>query len=174
MSAIRPLPLMPDYGGLIRTIALALPASFFAENRAADTVSPLVPIGNLLSALPADITAVILIDRASLGPARDWFGSLPAPCGTELIPLLAGNDSVSHPWIQDMFHVRAVDPATEFVLVTEKAIGVSLAEYLGAATTHSDVALAGGNQLVGPDFRLVGQSSLQDDRGIGRDAAIPS
>ncbi|NTB98951.1 hypothetical protein G6M84_20930 [Agrobacterium tumefaciens] len=173
MSAIRPLPLMPDYGGLIRTIALALPASFFAENRAADTVSPLIPIGNLLSALPADITAVIVTDRASLGSARAWLGSLPASCSTELIPL-AGNDSVSHPWIQDMFHVRAVDPTTEFVLVAEKAIGVSLAEYLGAATTHSDVALAGGNQLVGADFRLVGYSSLQDDRGIGRDAAIPS
>lgn len=173
MSAIQPLPLMPDCGGLIRTIALTLPASFFAENRAADTVSPLVPIGNLLSALPADITAFIVTDHASLGPARNWLGSLPASCSTELIPL-AGNDSISHPWIQDIFHVRAVDPATEFVLVAEKAIGVSLAEYLGATTTHSDVALAGGNQLVGPDFRLVGQSSLNDDRGIGRDAAIPS
>ncbi|UXS42939.1 hypothetical protein FY150_20920 [Agrobacterium tumefaciens] len=173
MSAIQPLPLMPDCGGLIRTIALTLPDSFFAENRAADTVSPLIPIGNLLSALPADITAVIVTDRASLGSARDWLSSLPASCSTELIPL-AGNDSVSHPWIQDMLHVRAADAATEFVLVAEKAIGVSLAEYLGAATTHSDVALAGGNQLVGPDFRLVGHSSLQDDRGIGRNAAIPS
>ncbi|MCZ7934683.1 hypothetical protein O9X90_20370 [Agrobacterium leguminum] len=173
MSTIRPLPLMPDCGGLIRTIALTLPASFFAENRAADTVSPLIPIGNLLSALPADITAVIVTDRASLGSARDWLGSLPASCSTELIPL-AGNDSISHPWIQDILHVRAADAAAEFVLVAEKAIGVSVAEYLGAATTHSDVALAGGNQLVGPDFRLVGHSSLQDDRGIGRNAAIPS
>lgn len=173
MSAIQPLPLMPDCGGLIRTIALALPAAFFAENRATDTVSPLIPIGNLLSALPADITAFIVTDQASLASARDWLGSLPASCGTELIPL-AGNDSVSHPWIQDIFHVRAIDPATEFVLVAEKAIGVSLAEYLGAATTHADVALAGGNQLVGPDFRLVGHASLQDDRGIGRNAAIPS
>ncbi|MFK0205192.1 hypothetical protein [Agrobacterium sp. NPDC090283] len=177
MSAIPPLPLMPDCGGLIRTIALALPASFFAKNRADDTVSPLIPIGNLLSALPADITAAIVIDRASLGSARDWFDHLPVSCRTELIPL-AENDSVSDPWVQDMLHVRAADPETdaaaELVLVAEKAIGASLAEYLGAATTHSHVALAGGNQLVGPDFRLVGHSSLQDDRGIGKNAAIPS
>ncbi|MDA5636637.1 MULTISPECIES: hypothetical protein [Agrobacterium] len=173
MSAIQPLSLIPDCGGLIRTIALALPASLLAKNRTADCVSPLIPIGNLLSALPVDITAVIVIDHACLQSARAWLGSLPTRCSTNLIPL-AGNDSISHPWIQDMFHVRAADITAEFVLLAENAVGASLAEYMGAATTHSDVALAGGNQLVGPDFRLVGHSSLRDDRGIGRNAPIPS
>lgn len=171
------LPLVPDCGGLIRTIAFALPAAFFADNGPADTVSPLIPIGNLLSALPADIAAAIVVDRACVAPAQSWLDGLPTHCPTELIPL-AGNDSVSHPWLQDMLHVGRNDrdgyASAEFVLAAEKAVGVSLAEHLGAATRYSDVALAGGNQLVGPDFRLVGHSSLQDDSGIGRNAAIPS
>jgi len=177
LNAVQPLPLVSDCGGLIRTIALALPAAFFAENGPADTVSPLIPIGNLLSALPADIVAAIVVDLACLAPAQSWLDSLPISCPTELIPL-AGNGSVSHPWLQDMFHVRRDDHdgdvVTEFVLGAEKAVGVTLAEYMGATTTHSDVALAGGNQLVGPDFRLVGHSSLQDDSGIQKNASIPS
>ncbi len=140
------LPLLPDCGGLIRTIAFALPAAFFADNGPADTVSPLIPIGNLLSALPADIAAAIVVDRACVAPAQSWLDGLPTHCPTELIPL-AGNDSVSHPWLQDMLHVGRNDrdgyASAEFVLAAEKAVGVSLAEHLGAATRYSDVALAG-------------------------------
>ena len=177
MSVAGPLPLVPDCGGPIRTIALALPAAFFAESRTDDTVSPLIPIGNLLSALPSDITAAIVIDHASFATAQDWLDSMQVPCTTTLVPLAEG-DSVPHPWIQDMFHVRTGDQeegtAAEFVSVAQSALSVTLAEHLGATVTHLDVALAGGNQLVGPDFRLVGHSSLVDDRGFGKAAAAPS
>ncbi|WCK04376.1 hypothetical protein [Agrobacterium tumefaciens] len=177
MTAANPPPLVPDCGGLIRTVALALPAAFFAENRVEDTVSPLIPIGNLLSALPSDVIAAIVIDNASLAPARNWLDSLPIRCISELVPL-SENGNIPHPWIQDMFHVRASDRgrgvAPELVLAAENSIGPDLAEHLGAAVTHSDVTLAGGNQLVGPDFRLIGHSSLVDDSGIGRQAAAPA
>lgn len=177
MTAANPLPLVPDCGGLIRTVALALPAAFFAERRVDDTVSPLIPIGNLLSALPSDIMAVVVIDSASLASARNRLANLPIRCISELVPL-SGNDNIPHPWIQDMFHVRASDRgrgvAPELILAAENSIGPGLAAYLGAAVTHSDVALAGGNQLVGPDFRLVGHSSLVDDSGIARQAAVPA
>lgn len=177
MTAAHPPPLVADCGGLIRTIALALPAPFFAESRGGDVVSPLIPIGNLLSALPSDITAAVLVDSARLASARSWLGGLPISCIAALAPL-SGKDAIPHPWIQDMFHVRMGDPekgaVAEFVLMAERTTGVGLARHFGAATIHSDVALAGGNQLVGPDFRLVGHSSLQDDRGMAKSAAIPS
>ena len=175
MTAANPLPLVPDCGGLIRTVALALPAAFFAERRMDDTISPLIPIGNLLSALPSDIVAIIAIDSASLTSARNWLASLPIRCILELVPL-SGNDTIPHPWIQDMFHVRASDRgqevAPELVLAAGNTIGPGLAEHLGAAVTHSDVTLAGGNQLIGADFRLVGHSSLVENSGIGRTTAL--
>lgn len=174
MTVANPLPLVPDCGGLIRTVALALPAAFFAKSGVEDTVSPLTPIGNLLSTLPSDIIAIIAIDSASLTSARNWFESLPIRCILELVPL-SGDENIPHPWIQDMFHVRTSDRgrevAPELVLAAENTIGPVLAEHLGAAVTHSDVTLAGGNQLIGADFRLVGHSSLVENSGIGRRAA---
>ncbi|AYM64426.1 hypothetical protein G6L68_16485 [Agrobacterium fabrum] len=178
MTAANPLPLVPDCGGLIRTVALALPAAFFAKSGVGDNVSPLTPIGNLLSALPSDIIAIIAIDSASLTSARNWLSSLPIRCISELVSLSGNDNIIPHPWIQDMFHVRASDrgrgAAPELVLAAENRVGPGLAEYLGAAVTHSDVTLAGGNQLVGPEFRLVGHSSLVDDGGIGRKVAAPA
>ena len=71
-----------------------------------------------------------------------------------------------------MFHVRAgKEGASELVMTAGNALAGQLADRLGFAAEFSDVALAGGNQLVGPDFRLVGHSSLQDDGGVGRSAA---
>ena len=170
MTAAPPLFLVPDCGGLIRTIALALPAAFFADAGADGSVSPLVPIGNLLSALPSGVTTVVLIDGPCLASAQNWLDRLAISCATELVPLNAGS-TVSHPWIQDMFHVRTGGgTATELVCAADSAIAGGLASHLGLATTTSPVALPGGNQLVGPDFRLVGHSSLQDDSGIAGNA----
>ncbi|KJF73099.1 hypothetical protein [Agrobacterium arsenijevicii] len=167
MIAALPPSLVPDCGGPIRTIAFTLPAPFFADDRTEGCVSPLVPIGNLLSALPSDVTALVLIDHACLASAQNWLDRLAIPCVAELVPL-NGNDSVSHPWIQDMFHVRVGGNGvvTELMSAVENAVAGRLANHLGVATAASHVTLPGGNQLVGPDFRLVGHSSLQDDRGI--------
>lgn len=168
MTAIRSRSLVPDCGGLIRTIALALPASFFAADGPDNIVSSLVPIGNLLSVLPRDVATVILIDRISLEPAQNWLDRLEIRSGAVLAPI-HGNTGVSHPWIQDMFHVRTSgEAAVELVMTAANAVADALADCLELAATVTDVVLPGGNQLVGPDFRLVGHSSLQDDRGFGR------
>lgn len=165
------LSLVADCGGLVCTIALALPASFFADGWSHNAVSPLVPIGHLLSALPADVRAVILIDRSCLAPARNWLDGLDISCTAELLPL-DGNNQPSHPWIQDMLHVRAGDGGedveAELLSTAENVITGALAHHLGLVTKVLDIVLAGGNQLVGPDFRLVGHSSLHEDRGIGK------
>ncbi|WP_077224528.1 hypothetical protein [Agrobacterium tumefaciens] len=168
MSAVPHPQLLTDCGGLIDTIAFALPGSFFAEKAAWDDVSPLNPIGNLLSALPADVNAAIVVGRASLTPAQSWLSGRQLKCSAALIPL-AGQDDVPHPWVQDMLHVRVGegDAGASFVTVTANAVGTSLAAFIGATVTPPDVLLHGGNHLVGPNFRLVGQSSLRGDRGVG-------
>lgn len=174
MIAANPLPLVPDCGGLIRMVALALPAAFFAESGMEDTVSPLLPIGNLLLALPSDMIAIIVIDSASEASVRNWLDGLPICCITELVSL-SGTDNIPHPWIQDMFHVRTRDRGRgvgpELVPAAGSIVGSGLAAHLGAAVTHADVTLAGGNQLIGPNFRLIGHSSLVDDSGIRRPVA---
>ena len=166
--SFEPPSLVPDCGGLIDTIAFALPASFFTEPRDREGVSPLLPIGNLLSALPGEMMAAIVIDRACLPSAQEWFERLAPPCAAELLPL-DENSSISHPWIQDIVHVRTggKGATTELVSAAENASASTLARRFGLATAVSDVLLDGGNQLVGPDFRLVGHSSLQDGSGAG-------
>lgn len=159
-----------DCGGLIDTIAFALPASFFTDDHDRHRVSPLLPIGNLLSALPHEMMATIVIDRDCLPSAQDWLEKLPLRCAAELLPL-DENSSISHPWIQDMVHVRTdgKGTATELVSAAGNPSASALAKRFGLMTVVSDVLLDGGNQLVGPDFRLVGHSSLKDGSGPGGD-----
>ncbi len=165
--------LLPDCGGAIRTIALALPKAFFADEWSDRSVLPLIPIGNLLSALPRDTRPVIVIDQACLASAQGWLDSLQIPSSPELVTLAAGNE-VSSPWIQDLFHVRSAgrpgEPLTELVSQGHDAVASRLADYLECESTVGNVALAGGNQLVGPDFRLVGHASLQEERHVGSSA----
>jgi len=155
-----------DCGGLIDTIAFALPASFFTDDRDRDRASPLLPIGNLLSGLPREMMAAIVIDQTCLPSAQVWLGRLAPPCAAELLPL-DENSRISHPWIQDMVHVRTDEKgaATELVSAMGNASASALATRFGLVAAVPDVLLDGGNQLVGPDFRLVGHSGLQDGSG---------
>ncbi|WP_271361740.1 hypothetical protein [Agrobacterium sp. ST15.16.024] len=159
-----------DCGGLIDTIAFALPASFFTDDHDRHRISPLLPIGNLLSALPHEMMATIVIDQNCLPSAQGWLEKLPLRCAAELLPL-DENSSISHPWIQDMVHVRTdgKGTATELVSAAGNPSARALAKRFGLVTAVSDVLLDGGNQLVGPDFRLVGHSSLKDGSGPGGD-----
>lgn len=171
MTAARFPSLVPDCGGLIHTIAFALPTAFFSDGSDREDVSPLIPLGNLLSALPREIIAVIVIDRACIPSARHWLGGLAITCVTELLALDA-NGNIAHPWIQDVFHVRAGGDGatTELVSARGNPCADALANRFGLATAASDILLDGGNQLVGPDFRLVGHSSLQGGGTGGRPA----
>ncbi|CAN7231854.1 hypothetical protein LJR011_000749 [Agrobacterium tumefaciens] len=171
MTMSRSPSFVADCGGLIDTIAFALPASFFTDDHDRHRVSPLLPIGNLLSALPHEMMATIVIDRDCIPSAQDWLERLAPPCAAELLPL-DENSSISHPWIQDMVHVRTDEKgaATELVSAAGNASASALAKRFELVTAVSDVLLDGGNQLVGPDFRLVGHSSLKDSSGTGVDA----
>ncbi len=156
--------LVADCGGLVRQIALAVPAAFFQPADLLGGCRPLVPLGNLIEALPADIEAFILLDDVSVPASRDWIATLDKVCSLRLVTLDAPIVGVSGPWIQDMFHVRlsGACPAVDRQLVCQpgNAIARCLAKVLDAAVVELSLGLVGGNQLVGADFRLIGHADL--------------
>lgn len=169
--------LVPDCGGLIRQIALSLPAAFFDDAPADTWFQPLVPIGNLLTALPADVEALLLVEPACLIKAKVWADSLQTACEIVFVSAAETRNITGSPWIQDSFLVRTgpeTDSADIEILAPETAgSSASLASFLRAPMGALPIYLPGGNQLVGPGFRLVGHSNVVP-RGSGGAADIGS
>jgi len=162
--------LVPDCGGLICWIALSLPAAFFEDALTDAWFQPLLPIGNLLLALPADVEALLLIEPVSLVKARVWAKRLQAACTIVFVSAAETRNLTGSPWIQDSFLVRTKTEtgAVDIEILAPETVGpgVSLATFLHAPIGSLPIFLPGGNQLVGPDFRLVGHSSVMP-RGSG-------
>ncbi|MBT9371091.1 hypothetical protein [Rhizobium sp. CSW-27] len=157
--------LLPDCGGLIRRIAFSLPPAFL-EERPTEWYRPLVPIGNLLQALAADIEGFVLVEPEACVSAEAWIGSLRLDCPLRIVPVEGPARARQSPWTQDLFHVRApaVADGPGTILARPGArIGPTLAAALGWPVVDPGVDLDGGNQLVGPDFRVVGRSAVAGD-----------
>ncbi|WP_117194454.1 hypothetical protein [Rhizobium terrae] len=156
--------LVSDCGGLVSQIALAIPAAFFEKAQAGDWFRPLVPIGNLLAALPANVEAILLMDQASLTKGRSWIDALDLKCTVILVPGSKASEVVSTPWVQDAFlvrkRVRDGDTAVEILAPEDCGLGRQFAAFLRTSIGSLPFHLPGGNQLVGPDFRLLGHSSI--------------
>lgn len=158
--------LVADCGGLIQRIALSLPEMLFDDAAAGGWFRALVPIGNLLAALPADVEVLLLVDDAFLPKARAWVDSLQAECRIVFVPAREGSGRVGGPWIQDAFLVRTAEksgPESLEILVHEATANPAapLAAFLQARICLLPVIPPGGNQLVGPDFRLIGRSEMK-------------
>ncbi|TRL32266.1 hypothetical protein [Rhizobium straminoryzae] len=155
--------LLPDCGGLIRRIAFSVPPVFL-EARPSEWYRPLVPIGNLLQALVADIEVFVLVEPDACASAEAWIGSLPLACPLRIIPVEGPARARQSPWTQDLFHVRApataADEQGKILARPGARIGPTLAAALGWQVADPGVDLDGGNQLVGPDFRLIGRSAI--------------
>ncbi|TWF58434.1 hypothetical protein FHW37_101238 [Neorhizobium alkalisoli] len=159
--------LVPDCGGIIKQIALALPAAFLGNEAPDDGFQPLIPIGNLLCSLPADIEVFLLVEQATASRADFWARSLNAQCRIALVSVPEEQGRISSPWIQDAFLVReASGSTTDEILTTQMdAVGRSLADMLSIEAHPAPLFLPGGNQLVGPDFRLIGLSQVKAEKG---------
>lgn len=158
--------LLPDCGGLIRRIAFSLPPAFL-EARPSDWYRPLVPIGNLLQALAADIEGFVLVEPESLPRAEVWMASLSLAGSWKILAIEGPARARQSPWTQDLFHVRApatADHSGKILARPGARIGPTLAATLGWPVVDPGVDLDGGNQLVGPDFRLVGRSAVTGER----------
>lgn len=168
MQNAQPARLVADCGGLIEKLALSIPSAFFSEETFDRWSRPLLPIGNLVRALPAEIAIFMLVDRTRLPEAERWLSTLSPASSVTLVALDVPDGARQSPWTQDLFHIRegegSVLRGSEILSRPNAAIGPTLARCLGwqAQTTMAD--LDGGNQLVGADFRLLGASSLARNR----------
>ncbi len=168
MQAAQLARLVADCGGLIEKLALSIPSAFFSEETFDRWSRPLLPIGNLLRALPAEIAIFVLVDRTRIADAEGWLSTLSPASPVTLVTLDVPEGARQSPWIQDLFHVRkgegAGQSASEILSRPNAAIGPALARCLGWQAQTAMADLDGGNQLVGVDFRLVGASSLARNR----------
>jgi hypothetical protein len=157
-----------DCGGLIRQIVLSLPADFFALTTH-QWFQPLIPIGNLLQAFPTGIDTFLLVEPRDMPQAQRWAGSLEASCNIVFVAGAEDRNTVNSPWTQDAFLVRKLpaERSADIEILTLETGGAaaSIADFLSVPKGLLPASLPGGNQLVGPDFRLVGHSQL-----VGRSA----
>lgn len=169
--------LVPDCGGLIQAVAFVIPSAFFSETDAeVCNCKPLLPFENLISRLPPEIAVYAIIDHGHSSCAKRWIQSSHAGRNVAFIPLDKHSSPLTSPWAQDLFHVRP--PHSEggqgrpsIIGDTDSVVAPALAHHLGYEFLPSGLVLPGGNQLVGPDFRLIGHSSLEDNPvGRGADA----
>ncbi|NGO65995.1 agmatine deiminase family protein [Rhizobium daejeonense] len=163
--------LVADCGGLIEQVAFAVPDALVDSARGSDD-GLLLPIGNMIAALPEEVIAFVVVGSNALPAAKTWLARLKLACSLALIPVGGNTGGAPSPWIQDFFHVRTHDTgAVEILSRPDNAVASHLARAIGAGTVPVAFDLAGGDQLVGPDFRLVGWSSMKTNGLQTGDAA---
>lgn len=153
--------LMMDCGGAIEEIAIALPPVLFAN----PGETALKPLGNLISSLPEAIKLLIISEKSSFAALRKWLEQIPPACEITVVDSPSDREMTKDDiWIQDPFLVSARDNQRVFLdIVSERSN--SHARWLHAASgeplEEHRIHLAGGNMLVGPDFRIVGTDSIK-------------
>lgn len=154
--------LLEDCGGLIEDIAAALPPQVLDGSRASNEM--LNGLGNLAASFLPDMRLILLAEERSEATAQTWAAAAGIKARVEIVPVANGGLHPTAFWIQDGFHVRHRDRQSRFDLARSDNAGQHgqwLGDGLGIATGAFDFHLAGGNQLVGPDFRLVGYRSIE-------------
>ncbi|MGF9566080.1 hypothetical protein AAIH70_21460 [Neorhizobium sp. BT27B] len=157
--------LVPDCGGLVEQLAIAIPAALLRSPAATDPCQPLIPIGKLIEAFPTDVRIVVMVDDACATEAQAWLDRLDLNAQIQLSPLNPSANAITSPWIQDGFHVKAPDPTVgrnqRYLAVSGDGPARHLARLTAAEVVAMGFHLDGGNQLVGSDFRLIGYSEIE-------------
>lgn len=167
--------LVADCGGVIEEIAMAVVPACFSGSPLHQTL--LAAQGFFAGTLPQGIRLHVLASPECRQAVTGWLASLPLACETRIVdaPLSQAWDS-SEFWIQDPLLVRRDGATTVFLKVDCENPGDHAAwigRGLGSAVEPCACHIAGGNLLVGPDFRIAGQDSLDftqaliDREGIG-------
>lgn len=153
--------LMMDCGGAIEEMAIATPPALFAG----PSENGLKSFANLIASLPSELNLSIISEKGSFGPLRKWLEQISPACQVDIIDTPSeGEMTTDDIWIQDSFLVSTRGNRRVFVdIVSERSN--SHARWLQAASAGSleecRIHLAGGNMLVGPDFRIVGTDSIK-------------
>jgi hypothetical protein len=160
--------LVSDCEGTIEQIALALPGDFFQPDMKIWQGDPLVPIGNLLQSFPSEMEAILALSAQSYASACVWIENIRPRCRIVFVTDQASHSAIRSPWIQDLFHVRVPSDETgampEILSLENAPVAALFSRAKGFAQRELRFELPGGNQLVGPGFRLVGASFFQ---GLG-------
>ncbi|WP_374370913.1 hypothetical protein [Dongia sp.] len=153
--------LMPDCGGAIEAVAMTVPLRLLmnpADGKGA-------ALARLAEAWPRGVTLYLLIDDPEAAEFRAWANGLSLSC--DLVPVSTGKDAPlleAEVWTQDSFMVARENERRilrHLIKADRPGRHASwLAPVLGAELSATDMVLAGGNTLTGPDFRLVGAASL--------------
>ncbi|MET0598464.1 MAG: hypothetical protein ABWZ57_11420 [Mesorhizobium sp.] len=162
--------LLPDCGGAIQEIAVALPPGCFGRDAAPKNL--LAALGHFLRSLPASVAIQALVDPRTHADAGRWLDGLGlAGEGRAVAAALPENgEAESSAWIQDGVLVVAGTESGSTFVRSQDGAGPDYASILSAASgATAEVgafALAGSNLLVGPDFKLVGQDSIDQTQAL--------
>ncbi len=153
--------LMMDCGGAIEEMAVALPPALFVEPNEPSLKS----FASLIASLPRALNLLIISEKSSFGKLRKWLEQIPPACQISIIDTPSDGEMTKDDiWIQDPFLVSNRDNQRVFIDVVSERSN-SHARWLQAASADTleehRIHLAGGNMLVGPDFRIVGTDSIK-------------
>lgn len=154
--------LVPDCGGAIEEIAIAVvPACFTGDLLLRSLLSAL---GKFVETLPADVVLYVLAAVETKNQVAAWLSRLDLKCRPVLVQAnLATKPDTSEFWVQDPLLVWRDGTDACFLQVECENPGDHaqwLGRRLGIPVERPNIYLAGGNLLVGPNFRLSGQDSI--------------
>ena len=160
--------LLPDCGGAIERIAIALPPPVLnPENPLCE------PLRGLVRSLSPDCTLVVLTEQGDEPRAQEWLERFAYACRAVIVATVPRGGFARAPaaeWIQDRF-LCGFDRGVPHYLTPEDEVP-SHAAWLGGAegtpTSSIPVRLEGGNCLVGEDFWLVGCDSVRMTADLAR------
>jgi len=171
-SATARTTLLPDSGGTVRRIAVAVPPEFFSQAHQAR----LSAWSNLAKALPARVTLVVLTEARAEPQARTWIAGLAPTCAVTVAALAPPDALTSRHgagWVQDRCLIATEAGKPKYLTPIfgpkgDHAVWLGALDEVGAEPIRLD--LAGGNCLVGEDFWLVGADSVRStSQALGTD-----
>jgi len=151
---------LPDCGGAITSLAVSALPQCFAGHAAGAALRH--ALEQFIPTLPAELTLVMLSRRASRREIERWLDRVVPSCRIEHIDadFPDGEDTMAL-WTQDSFLIADggetfLQPASENTTPHARWLG----DALGKTVLAGDFALANGNMLVTPTFKLIGCESL--------------
>lgn len=163
-----PAALVSDCGGAIEEIAIAPVPGCFGDNALLGAL--LTALGNFATTLPNELLLRVLGTAATRDAIERWADGLGLACRTSFVEAdLSQAADTSDVWMQDpMLVLQGADGATYLRQDCENPgdHAAWLSRSTGIPVERIAVHLAGGNLLVGPDFLLTGQDSIDMTQAI--------
>ena len=159
-------PLVPDCGGLIEQLAVAMPAFLFTPKSEMKRRAFVA----LAEAMPAGSELLLMIEETAVGLAEPWAADLKLSCDFQIVLVQDTMRDVDL-WIQDPFLVAEHDGVPLLLPLPDTDHAGQHAQWLTQTGCRLGPApplhLAGGNMLTGDRFRLVGATSIENTLRIG-------